>query len=225
MQKISESDVKKALFEYYEEEMDKIDEMAKHTEHKFSLRFGIKMWIFFWKINHDKLRPKQDKPKRAIPVRRLGTIMVAILLGILALGIAAVAIQNAYKLIERVFPKYSDVHYENPVSQEHGEFVLYEIAELPEGFVKDEENSFYNEKTKRSTNNFTEDTYIDVLRHKLGHAVGLRHTYEPSYHEPDPQITALMYPNHNISAYFSDTFQAYDLQELRKIYPDYPGEE
>ena len=68
--------------------------------------------------------------------------------------------QNAYRLVEKVFPKYSDIRFENPVSQEHTEFVLYEITELPEGFVKDEENSFYNPAVGASTTYRKEKTYI-----------------------------------------------------------------
>lgn len=175
MQKISESDIKEALFEYYDAEIQRIEKTGEQSPHRFSLRFKIKMWIFFWKLNHDKPLQKPSAPFRSIPMRKLGTIMVAILLGILTLGIAAVAIQNAYKLIERVFPKYSDVHYENPVPQEHGEFVLYEIAELPEGFVKDGGESYFNEKLNKSTACYYKDDirivfeqrYADEMKRRI----------------------------------------------------------
>lgn len=76
-----------------------------------------------------------------------------------------------------------------------------------------------------SENDFTETDYINTLRHELGHAVGLRHTYEPFYNETDPGDIALMYPDCSDTVHFSATFCDYDYDELRKIYPDYPWEE
>ena len=67
-------------------------------------------------------------------------------------------------------------------------------------------------------NDLTDLQIKTVLRHEIGHVVGLRHTYEPQYSEPDPGISALMHPYYD-SPDASLTFTTYDLNELGMIYP------
>lgn len=57
-----------------------------------------------------------------------------------------------------------------------------------------------------------------VLRHELGHAIGLRHTFDADYGETEPGIISLMHPN-CMSKYSSLTFTDYDMGELNKVYP------
>lgn len=61
------------------------------------------------------------------------------------------------------------------MSQERGEFVLYEIAELPEGFVKDEESSFSIPSGGKASTTYRkgaeffvlEQHYADVTKNRL----------------------------------------------------------
>ena len=57
-----------------------------------------------------------------------------------------------------------------------------------------------------------------VLRHELGHAIGLRHTFDADYGETEPGIISLMHPN-CMSKYSSLTFTDYDMGELNRVYP------
>ena len=140
MQKISDSEIREALIEYQIMEAERLQKIAAESPHRFSLRFHLKMHSLLQKTANVKEGP--SPVQRAIPIRKICIVLIAVLLAVLGLCATAIAVRNAYRLIENVFPRYSDVQYENPVSQEHGEFVLYEIAELPEGFVKDEESSY-----------------------------------------------------------------------------------
>lgn len=73
-------------------------------------------------------------------------------------------------------------------------------------------------KNCTDTQNLTLAQKKQVLRHELGHAIGLRHTFNTDYGETEPGITALMHPNID-SAYSSLTFTDYDMGELNKVYP------
>lgn len=78
---------------------------------------------------------------------------------------------------------------------------------------------FYSDKV--NTDYATQHGFIDdwlnyLVRHELGHALGLRHTFEGI--ENETQTKALMHP------YVDDenarsTFQSYDILELNKTYP------
>lgn len=68
------------------------------------------------------------------------------------------------------------------------------------------------------TNDVTSTQVKAILRHEIGHVIGLRHTYEKAYGETAPGISALMYPKYN-SSYASSTFTTYDLNELGQVYP------
>ncbi len=57
-----------------------------------------------------------------------------------------------------------------------------------------------------------------ILRHELGHAIGLRHTFDVNYGETEPGIIALMHPSY-LSSYASLTFTNYDISELNAVYP------
>lgn len=140
MQKISDSEIREALIEYQIMEAERLQNIAAESPHRFSLRFHLKMHSLLQKTANVKEGP--SPVQRAIPIRKIGIVLIAVLLAVLGLCATAIAVRNAYRLIERVFPRYSDVRYENPVSQEHGEFVLYEVTEVPEGFVKDETTSY-----------------------------------------------------------------------------------
>lgn len=73
-------------------------------------------------------------------------------------------------------------------------------------------------KNCTDTQNLTLAQKKQVLRHELGHAIGLRHTFNTVYGETEPGITALMYPGY-VGAYASLTFTDYDRNELNTIYP------
>ena len=68
------------------------------------------------------------------------------------------------------------------------------------------------------SHNVTPEQIVRILRHEMGHVIGLRHTYDTDYGETDPGISALMYPKYN-SSYASSTFTTYDLNELGQVYP------
>lgn len=57
-----------------------------------------------------------------------------------------------------------------------------------------------------------------VCTHETGHAVGLRHTYEPGLGDQDPDIYALMEPDVATSN-ASDSLTSWDKNELLKKYP------
>ena len=57
-----------------------------------------------------------------------------------------------------------------------------------------------------------------ILRHELGHAIGLRHTFDVNYGETEPGIIALMHPSY-LSSYASLTFTNYGISELNAVYP------
>ena len=153
MQQISDSRLREAIIRFHHNEVLKLEEEAARNPHHFSLRFQLRMKFLLWKTRIKNVFKKtvQDTKHtgpapidKYIPMRKIGIVFLAILLAIVGLGTVVIAVQNAYKLIEKVFPKYSEIRYENPVSQEHTEFVLYEITELPEGFEKDEDTSYHD---------------------------------------------------------------------------------
>ena len=164
MQKISDAELRDALLEYQIREAERLQKIAAESPHRFSLRFHLRMQELFRKSADIKEGP--SPVQRAIPIRKIGIVLIAVLLAVLSLCATAIAVRNAYRLVEKVFPKYSDVHYENPVPQEHGEFVLYEITDLPEGFVQDEESSFYMpNKGKAFTAYYRGDEYVILKQH------------------------------------------------------------
>lgn len=140
MQKISNSEIREAFIEYQIMEAERLQKIAAESPHRFSLRFHLKMHSLLQKTADVKEGP--SPVQRAIPIRKIGIVLIAVLLAVLGLCATAIAVRNAYRLIEKVFPRYSDVRYENPVSEERSEFVLYEVTEVPEGFVKDEANCY-----------------------------------------------------------------------------------
>lgn len=73
-------------------------------------------------------------------------------------------------------------------------------------------------KNCTDTQNLTLAQKKQVLRHELGHAIGLRHTFNTDYGETEPGITALMHPGY-VGAYASLTFTDYDRNELNTVYP------
>ena len=62
----------------------------------------------------------------------------------------------------------------------------------------------------------TEDIQRYLSRHEVGHALGLRHTFEEG--EDEVSTPALMHP-HVYNSNRRDTFQNYDYQELHKTFP------
>ena len=190
MQQISDSDLKKALITFHLNEIAWFEEEAARNPHHFSLRFRLRMRLLLWKMKikgifsttdqehraHQELKPSEPSPARGhISLRKMVLVFLAIFLAVIGFCTAAIAVQNAYRLVEKVFPKYSDIRFENPVSQEHTEFVLYEITEVPEGFVKDEESSFYNAATneaatvywKGKTSIVLDQSYADKAKKRL----------------------------------------------------------
>ena len=137
-------------------------ESAKYP-YRFSLQFRFQMWRLLNGFVRDgsEERTGPSPVKRYIPLRRAAIVFFAILLSIVGFCASVIGVQNAYRMVEEIFEKYSSVRYENPVSEEHGEFVLYEIARLPDGFVLDEEDSYCNTKSGQASTTYRkEDDYI-----------------------------------------------------------------
>lgn len=171
MQKISDSDLKRALILFHQNEIAGFEEEAARHPHHFSLRFRLRMRLLLWRVKFGRNSEKTDRGaertgpapvKKHIPIRKTALVFLAIFLAAIGFCTAAIAVQNAYRLVEKVFPKYSDIRFENPVSQDHTEFVLYEITEVPEGFVKDEENCFFHPAMGADTTYFKGNDYIDL---------------------------------------------------------------
>jgi len=173
MQKISDSEIREALIEYQIMEAERLQKIAAASPHRFSLRFHLRMHNLHQKTANVKEGP--TPVQRAIPIRKIGIVLIAVLLAVLGLCATTIAVRNAYRLIENVFPRYSDVRYENPVSEERSEFVLYEVTEVPEGFVKNEESCFCIPSGGKASTSYQqgneyfvlEQHYADVTKNRL----------------------------------------------------------
>ena len=148
MLKISNEDIKDTLIRMQTTDLFQFEQWnAVLPPHRFSLRSRIRFRYLLWRNQNDYLSEKANMPsgpspvKRYIPVRKLAVIMIAILLAILTFSFSAIAVRNAFELIEKIFPWYSEIRYENPVVQEQNDYVLYELTYIPEGFVLVEEES------------------------------------------------------------------------------------
>lgn len=172
MLKISNDDVKRLLMEYGDEEMERIDRLAEVTPpHRFSLRFRIRMRLLLWRmafkptlvVSNTKVHGPSPVT-RYIPLKRMTIVFIAIILAMIGLCGTAIGVRNAFRLVEKVFPKYSDIRYENPVPQEQAEFEFYEFTYIPEGYVFDDDRSMYSHVSGTAYTRYYNDKHYFILR-------------------------------------------------------------
>lgn len=74
------------------------------------------------------------------------------------------------------------------------------------------------DKSYIKSDEVTYDELRRIVRHELGHVIGLRHTFDTTYGETDSGITAVMYPAYK-GSFSSLIFTTYDKNEMGKVYP------
>ena len=120
--------------------------------------------------------------------------------------------------------KFSQIHLSNVVGITHIQNTFGQWSSVSYGVT--ETTGFSDRGIEKAVIFITEklfDSYFNryletTCLHEAGHAIELRHTYEPKYSEPDPGISALMHPHYD-SPDASLTFTTYDLNGLGMIYP------
>jgi len=186
MLKISNDDVKRLLMEYGDEEMERIDRLAEVTPpHRFSLRFRIRMRLLLWRmafkptlvVSNTKVHGPSPVT-RYIPLKRMTIVFIAIILAMIGLCGTAIGVRNAFRLVEKVFPKYSDIRYENPVPQKQEEFELYEFTYIPEGFVLDEKESAFSKFSGVATTYYSNGKCFLVLRQQFADGINFHFNTE-----------------------------------------------
>ena len=140
MQKISKDRLCTALESLQLKELESLEREAAEYPHRFSMRFQFGMRRLL-QVPGGQSGPSPVKGH--ISLSRTGFIFLALFLAVLGMCAAAIAVGNGYRLVEKVFPRYSIIRYENAVSQEHGEYITYEMTYIPDGFKLDKESSIH----------------------------------------------------------------------------------
>lgn len=121
--------------------------------------------------------------------------------------------------------KFSQIHLSNVVGITHIQNTFGQWSSVSYGVT--ETTGFSNRGIEKAVIFITEklfDSYFNryletTCLHEAGHAIELRHTYEPGMGETDPEVIALMHPDPS-TLYSSNILKEWDINELHKKYPN-----
>lgn len=121
--------------------------------------------------------------------------------------------------------KFSQIHLSNVVGITHIQNTFGQWSSISYGVT--ETTGFSDRGIEKAVIFITEklfDSYFNryletTCLHEAGHAIELRHTYEPGMGETDPEVIALMHPDPS-TLYSSNILKEWDINELHKKYPN-----